>query len=191
MLLPDHEIAAEVAAGHVRIDPWDPALVQPASLDVRLGREFRVFESHHVTAINPARDQPGLTRRVVPADDDAFVLHPHELVLACTREAVTLPAGIAARLEGKSSLGRLGLQAHATAGWIDPGFTGQVTLELSNVTTLPVMLWPGMSIGQLCFFRLSSPAQRPYGAPGLGSRYQGQQGAVASRSHEGFLAGAA
>lgn len=191
MLLPDHEILAEVAAGHVRIEPFDPALVQPASVDVRLGREFRVFGAYHVMAINPALDQAGLTQRVAPAEGDAFILRPRELVLASTLEAVTLPAGIAARLEGISSLGRLGLQAHVTAGWIDPGFCGQVTLELSNLTTLPVMLWPGMRIGQLCFFRLSSPARRPYGAPGLGSRYQGQQGPTASRSHEGLPAAVA
>lgn len=187
MLLPDHEIRDAVAGGRVGIEPYDPALVQPASIDVRLGGQFRVFENHHYTVIDPGASQPGLTRLVTPKDDDAFILHPREFALAATREVITLPDDIAARLEGKSSLGRLGLLTHATAGWIDPGFRGQVTLELSNVTTLPIMVWPGMRIGQLCFFRLRSPARQPYGAACLGSRYQGQDGPTPSRSHVNFL----
>ncbi len=129
--------------------------------------------------IDPAEDQPDLTRLVEPDGDDPFVLHPGEFALGSTYEAVTLPDDVAARLEGKSSLGRLGLLTHSTAGFIDPGFTGHVTLELSNVATLPIKLWPGMKIGQLCFFRLSSPAEHPYGSGAYGSRYQGQRGPTA------------
>jgi dCTP deaminase len=136
--------------------------------------------------IDPAQEQPELTRLVEVASDDPFVLHPGEFVLASTYEVVTLPDDIAARLEGKSSLGRLGLLTHSTAGFIDPGFSGHVTLELSNVATLPITLWPGMKIGQLCFFRLSSPAEHPYGSNESGSRYQGQRGPTASRSFRSF-----
>ena len=185
MLLPDHEILAEVKAGGITVRPWDPALVQPASLDVRLGREFRAFASHHVGVVDPLRRPKGLTERLWVAEGDPLILHPGELMLGATMEAVTLGDRVAARLEGKSGLGRLGLLAHVTAGWIDPGFSGEVTLELLNVTTLPVMLWPGMAIGQLCFFRLASPASRPYGSPGLGSSYQGQRGATPSRYGQG------
>jgi dCTP deaminase len=136
--------------------------------------------------IDPAQDQPELTRLVEAQGDEAFVLHPGEFVLASTYEVVSLPDDVAARLEGKSSLGRLGLLTHSTAGFIDPGFSGHVTLELSNVATLPITLWPGMKIGQLCFFRLSSPAEHPYGSGQHGSRYQGQRGPTASRSAQNF-----
>lgn len=186
MLLSDHDIRQEIGAGRVILRPHDPSLVQPASVDIRLDRRFRVFDSHVYAAIDPAVMQPGLTRAFITRDDDALVLHPGELVLGSTLEHVTLPGDIAARLEGCSSLGRLGLVVHSTAGWVDPGFSGQVTLELSNMARLPILLWPGMKIGQLCLFRTSSPVTRPYGAPGLGSHYQGQQGPVPSRSHEGF-----
>jgi dCTP deaminase len=139
--------------------------------------------------IDPAEDQPDLTRLVEVDGDEALILHPGEFVLGSTFEAVTLPDDVAARLEGKSSLGRLGLLTHSTAGFIDPGFTGHVTLELSNVATLPIKLWPGMKIGQLCFFRLSSAAEHPYGSSVYGSRYQGQRGPTASRSAQGFRRG--
>ena len=139
-------------------------MVQPSSIDVRLDRYFRVFENHRYPHIDPAVEQPDLTRLVEPEEDEPFILHPGEFVLACTYEVITLPDDIAARLEGKSSLGRLGLLTHSTAGFIDPGFSGHVTLELSNVATLPIKLWPGMKIGQLCMFRLSSPAEHPYGS---------------------------
>ena len=186
MLLSDRDIIAEVDAGRVRLDPWDPQMVQPSSVDVRLDRFFRLFDNHKYPFIDPAEDQPELTRLIEVAADEAFVLHPGELVLGSTYEFVGLPDDLAARLEGKSSLGRLGLLTHSTAGFVDPGFSGHVTLELSNVATLPIKLWPGMKIGQLCFFRLSSPAAHPYGSGAVGSRYQGQRGPTASRAHLGF-----
>ena len=186
MLLSDRDIRGEIDAGRVVLEPYDAAMVQPSSVDVRLDRYFRVFENHRYPHIDPASEQPDLTRLVETTGEDPFVLHPGEFVLASTFEVVTLPDDVAARLEGKSSLGRLGLLTHSTAGFIDPGFSGHVTLELSNVATLPIMLWPGMKIGQLCFFRLSSPSEHPYGSARYGSRYQGQRGPTPSRSHQGF-----
>lgn len=186
MLLSDTDIIAEVESGGIALDPWDPAMVQPASIDVRLDKYFRVFENHRYPHIDPSAEQPELTRMVEAADDEPFVLHPGEFALASTFETVTLGTGVAARLEGKSSLGRLGLLTHSTAGFIDPGFSGHVTLELSNMATLPIMLWPGMKIGQFCFFRLSSDAKHPYGSEKYGSRYQGQRGPTPSRSHLNF-----
>lgn len=188
VLLSDTDIRAALTTGAAALDPYDPALIQPASIDVRLGASFRVLENHRAACIDPAEDQPDLTRLVTVGEGEPFVLHPGEFVLAATLERVTLGPTLAARLEGKSSLGRLGLVTHATAGFIDPGFTGQVTLELSNSATLPIKLWPGMKIGQLCFIRLTSPAAAPYGHGATGSRYQDQQGPTASRSHLGFQA---
>ena len=161
-------------------------MIQPSSVDVRLDRFFRLFDNHRYPYIDPAEDQPELTRLVETPAGEAFILHPGEFVLGSTYEEVALPDDIAARLEGKSSLGRLGLLTHSTAGFIDPGFTGHVTLELSNVATLPIMLWPGMKIGQMCFFLLSSPAEQPYGSAAYLSRYQGQRGPTASRSSLNF-----
>ncbi len=186
MLLSDRDIRAEVDAKRVVLDPWDESMVQPSSVDVRLDRFFRLFDNHKYQHIDPAVDQPDLTRLVEVDAKEAFVLHPGEFVLGATFEVITLPDDVAARLEGKSSLGRLGLLTHSTAGFIDPGFSGHVTLELSNVATLPITLWPGMKIGQLCFFRLSSPAEHPYGSERYGSRYQGQRGPTASRSSANF-----
>jgi dCTP deaminase len=186
VLLSDRDITAELDAGRVVLDPHDPAMVQPSSVDVRLDRFFRLFDNHKYAVIDPSQDQPDLTRLVEVDGDEPFVLHPGEFVLGSTFEQVTLPDDIAARLEGKSSLGRLGLLTHSTAGFIDPGFSGHVTLELSNVATLPITLWPGMKIGQMCFFRLSSPALAPYGSGATGSRYQGQRGPTASRSWQHF-----
>ena len=186
MLLSDRDIRKEIESGRVKLDPYAPALIQPSSIDVRMDRYFRVFENHRYPHIDPAIEQPDLTRLVETADDDPFVLHPGEFVLASTFEVVTLPDDIAGRLEGKSSLGRLGLLTHSTAGWIDPGFSGHVTLELSNVATLPIKLWPGMKIGQLCLFRTSSPAEHPYGSAVYGSRYQDQRGPTPSRSYQNF-----
>ena len=186
MLLSDRDILAEIDKGRVLLEPFDPGMVQPSSVDLRLDRLFRVFENHRYPHIDPAEDQPELTRLVEPEDDEPFILHPGEFVLGSTYEVITLPDDIAARLEGKSSLGRLGLLTHSTAGFIDPGFSGHVTLELSNVATLPIKLWPGMKIGQLCFFRLSSPAEHPYGSDRYGSRYQGQRGPTPSRSAQNF-----
>lgn len=186
MLLSDRDILSEIDSQRVALDPFDAAMVQPSSVDVRLDRFFRVFENHKYPHIDPAQDQPDLTRLVEPEADEPFILHPGEFVLGSTYEVVTLPDDVAARLEGKSSLGRLGLLTHSTAGFIDPGFSGHVTLELSNVATLPIKLWPGMKIGQLCFFRLSSPSEHPYGSEKYGSRYQGQRGPTPSRSAQNF-----
>ena len=186
MLLSDRDIRAEIDNGRVVLDPWDPAMIQPSSVDVRLDKYFRLFDNHKYPVIDPSQDQPDLTRLVEVDPSDGFVLHPGEFVLGSTLEAVTLPDDLAARVEGKSSLGRLGLLTHATAGFVDPGFTGHVTLELSNVATLPILLYPGMKIGQLAFFRLSSPAEHPYGSATYGSHYQGQRGPTASRSFASF-----
>ena len=186
MLLSDRDIRAELDSGRVGLDPLDPAMVQPASVDVRLDRFFRLFDNHRYAHIDPRQEQDELTRLVEVDPDEAFILHPGEFVLGSTYEQVTLPDDLAARLEGKSSLGRLGLLTHSTAGFIDPGFSGHVTLELSNVATLPITLWPGMKIGQLCFFQLSGPAENPYGSEKYGSHYQGQRGPTASRSFANF-----
>jgi dCTP deaminase len=186
MLLSDRDIRAAVESKRVVLEPFDPDMVQPSSVDVRLDRYFRVFENHRYPHIDPAENQPDLTRLVEPPGEEPFVLHPGEFVLASTYEIVTLGDDISARLEGKSSLGRLGLLTHSTAGFIDAGFSGHVTLELSNVATLPIKLWPGMKIGQLCFFALSSPAEEPYGSGRTGSRYQGQRGPTPSRSYLNF-----
>ena len=179
MLLSDRDIRAQLAAGRVVLDPLDLAMVQPSSIDVRLDKFFRLFDNHRYQVIDPAVEQPELTHLVEVPAGEPFVLHPGEFVLGSTYEQVTLPDDVAARLEGKSSLGRLGLLTHSTAGFVDPGFSGHVTLELSNVATLPILLWPGMKVGQLCFFQLSSPAEHPYGSSEYGSRYQGQRGPTA------------
>ncbi|MBA3020418.1 dCTP deaminase [Propionicimonas sp.] len=186
MLLSDRDIRTAIADGRIGLEPWEPGMVQPSSVDVRLDSSFRLFDNHRYAFIDPAIDQPELTRLVEVGADEPFILHPGEFVLASTYEVITLGDDIAARLEGKSSLGRLGLVTHATAGFIDPGFSGHVTLELSNVATLPIKLWPGMKIGQFCFFQLTSPAEHPYGSGPYANRYQGQRGPTASRSFEGF-----
>ena len=186
MLLSDRDIRAELDQQRIRLEPDDRAMIQPSSVDVRLDRAFRLFDNHKYPFIDPAEEQPDLTRLIEVGTDEPFVLHPGEFVLGATFELVTLPTDIAARLEGKSSLGRLGLLTHSTAGFIDPGFSGHVTLELSNAATLPIKLWPGMKIGQLCFFRLSSAAENPYGSTQYSSRYQGQRGPTASRSFQNF-----
>ncbi len=186
MLLSDRDIRAEIDSARVVLDPYEPTMIQPSSIDVRLDRFFRLFDNHKYAVIDPATNQPDLTRLVEVDAGEPFVLHPGEFVLGSTYEQVTLPDDIAARLEGKSSLGRLGLLTHSTAGFIDPGFSGHVTLELSNVATLPITLWPGMKIGQLCFFRLTSPAENAYGSGPYLNRYQGQRGPTASRSFQNF-----
>jgi dCTP deaminase len=186
MVLSDRVITRLIAAGRIAIDPYDPDLMQPASLDVRVDRLFRVFRNSRYPYIDVKLEQEDMTELVEVDDGEPFILHPGEFVLGSTYELVTLPDDVAARLEGKSSLGRLGLLTHSTAGFIDPGFSGHVTLELSNVATLPIKLWPGMKIGQLCFFRLSSPAEHPYGSAKYGSRYQGQRGPTPSRSYQNF-----
>ena len=186
MLLSDRDIKAELDSGRIGLEPYEPAMIQPSSIDVRLDRFFRLFDNHKYPFIDPAIDQPDLTRLVEAVPDQPFILHPGEFVLGSTYELVTLPDDIAARLEGKSSLGRLGLLTHSTAGFVDQGFSGHVTLELSNVATMPIKLWPGMKIGQLCFIRLTSPAEKPYGSAEYSSRYQGQRGPTASRSFQNF-----
>jgi len=186
VLLSDRDIRAEIAAGRVGCEPFTESMIQPSSVDVRLDKFFRVFENHRYSVIDPSIEQPDLTREVVTEGDEPFILHPGEFVLASTYEVITLPDDIAGRLEGKSSLGRLGLLTHSTAGFIDPGFSGHITLELSNVANLPVKLFPGMKIGQLCLIKLSSPAEHPYGSEKYGSRYQGQRGPTASRSFLNF-----
>jgi dCTP deaminase len=186
MLLSDRDIAAEIDAGRVKVEPFEPKMIQPSSVDVRLDRFFRVFENHKYSVIDPSIEQSELTREVAVTGGEHFILHPGEFVLASTYEVITLPDDIAGRLEGKSSLGRLGLLTHSTAGFIDPGFSGHITLELSNVANLPVKLFPGMKIGQLCLIKLSSPAQHPYGSAIYGSRYQGQRGPTPSKSWLNF-----
>jgi dCTP deaminase len=186
VLLSDRDIRSEISSGRVLVEPFEPGMIQPSSVDVRLDRFFRVFENHKYSVIDPSIEQSELTREVEVADDEFFILHPGEFVLASTYEVITLPDDIAGRLEGKSSLGRLGLLTHSTAGFIDPGFSGHITLELSNVANLPVKLFPGMKIGQLCLIKLSSPAEHPYGSAQYGSRYQGQRGPTPSRSWLNF-----
>jgi len=186
VLLSDRDLGKELEGGQLRLEPFERALVQPSSIDVRLDRWFRVFNNHLYTHIDPAVQQDELTAMVEVPGGESFVLHPGEFVLASTLEVITLGDQLAGRLEGKSSLGRLGLLTHSTAGFIDPGFSGHVTLELSNVANLPIRLWPGMKIGQLCIFRLSSPSEHPYGSAVYGSRYQGQRGPTPSRSWQNW-----
>jgi dCTP deaminase len=180
-VLSDGTIRRLVDEGRIRIEPWDPGLVQPASVDLLLGGSFRVFHNHRAAAID-LRDPPqNLTELITVDDDEAFVIHPGEFVLGVTREWVSLPDDVVARIEGKSSIGRLGLIVHATAGFVDPGFAGTLTLEITNLTRIPIKLWPGLPIAQLSFMALDRPAERPYGHPDLGSHYHGQVEATESR----------
>jgi dCTP deaminase len=180
-VLSDGTITRLVDEGRIRIDPWDPALVQPASVDLRLGDSFRVFHNHRATAIDLRHPPDNLTEEVIVPEGETFVIHPGEFCLGRTLEWVELPDDIVARIEGKSSLGRLGLIVHATAGFCDPGWKGTLTLELNNLTRVPIILHPGLEIAQLSFMMLDRPALRPYGSPDLGSHYQGQRAATASR----------
>jgi dCTP deaminase len=184
-VLSDGTIRRLVQEGRIRIDPWDPGMLQPASVDLRLGRSFRVFENHKVTAIDLADPPSGLTEQVEVKPDESFVIHPGEFVLGRTEEHVELADDLVARIEGKSSLGRLGLIVHATAGFVDPGFKGTLTLEITNLTRVPIVLWPGKPIAQLSFMGLDRPAERPYGHPELGSHYHGQVEATESRYEGG------
>ncbi|MBO0769261.1 MAG: dCTP deaminase [Solirubrobacterales bacterium] len=181
-VLSDASIRELVGASRIKLDPWDPDNVQPASVDVRLGNSFRVFHNHRVTSIDLANPPANLTEEVTA---DRFVIHPGEFCLGRTLETLSLPDDIVARVEGKSSLGRLGLIVHATAGFCDPGFEGTLTLEFNNLTRVPITLAVGLPIAQLSFMRLDQPAQRPYGSPGLGSHYQGQTAATESRYEGG------
>jgi dCTP deaminase len=180
-VLSDGTIRRLVAEGRIRIDPWDEGLLQPASVDLRLGRSFRVFHNHRITAIDLREPPENLTEQVVVDPDEPFVIHPGEFCLGRTEEWIELPDDVVARIEGKSSLGRLGLIVHATAGFCDPGWRGTLTLELNNLTRVPIKLWPGLPIAQLSFMTLDRPAERPYGHPALGSHYHGQVEATASR----------
>jgi dCTP deaminase len=186
MIFSDRTIKEAVSAGRIVIDPYDEAMVQPSSIDLRCASEFRVFVNHRYSVIDPKADQPHLTASVSSEPDQPFILHPGEFVLGSTHEVIGLADDIVARLEGKSSLGRLGLLIHSTAGFIDPGFRGQVTLELSNVANLPIAIYPGMKIGQVSFYELSTPAENPYGSEKAGSKYQGQAGPTPSRVHHDF-----
>jgi dCTP deaminase len=180
-VLSDGTILELVSEGRIRIDPWDPKLVQPASIDLRLGDSFRVFHNHRTSAIDLRRPPDNLTEEVVVPADESFIIHPGEFCLGRTLEWVELPDDIVARIEGKSSLGRLGLIVHATAGFCDPGWKGTLTLELNNLTRVPIKLYPGLLIAQLSFMTLDKAALRPYGSPELGSHYQGQRAATESR----------
>ena len=186
MLLSDRDVLAEIEAGRISLDPFDPAMMQPSSIDVRLDRFFRVFENHRYPHIDPAADQSDLTRLIEAEGEEPFILHPGEFVLGSTLERIRLPNDLVARLEGKSSLGRLGLLIHSTAGFIDPGWDGHVTLELSNVANLPITIYYGMKIGQISFMQLTEPTSTPYGTSSLGSKYQGQRGPTPSRYWQNF-----
>jgi dCTP deaminase len=189
MILSDVDIRKELAAGRIRIEPFDGSCVQPSSVDLHVDAQFRVFANSRYPYIDVRTPMPDLTELVEVGPDEPFILHPGEFVLGSTRERVRIPDDMVARLEGKSSLGRLGLLIHSTAGYVDPGWDGYLTLELSNVANLPITIYPGMKIGQISFFRLSSPAEHPYGSEGTGSKYQGQRGPTASRFFEEFREG--
>ena len=186
MVLSDVTIERLIGEGRIGIDPYDPKLLQPSSVDVRVDRFFRVFNNSRYPYIDVKQEQPELTTLIEIDDERPFILHPGEFVLGSTLERVTLPHDLVARLEGKSSLGRLGLLIHSTAGFIDPGWDGHVTLELSNVANLPITIYHGMKIGQLSFMQLSEPARTPYGSGPLGSKYQGQVGPTPSRYWQNF-----
>jgi dCTP deaminase len=186
VVLSDGEIRRLLEQGRIGIEPFEESQIQPSSVDVRADRYFRVFRNSRYPYIDVKREQEELTELVEVPDDEPFILHPGEFVLGSTLERVTLPDDVVGRLDGKSSLGRLGLLIHSTAGFIDPGWDGHVTLELSNVANLPITIYPEMKIGQLSFVRLSEPAERPYGSAGIGSKYQGQRGPTPSRYWRNF-----
>jgi dCTP deaminase len=188
MILSDRTIREEIEAGRIVIDPLDLGCIQPSSVDLHIDRYFRVFRNHTLSHIDVKQNLEDLTELVeIAADGEAFILHPGEFVLGSTLERVALPTDLVARLEGKSSLGRLGLLIHSTAGFVDAGWDGQLTLELSNVANLPITLYPGMKIGQISFMRMTTPADVPYGSAAVGSKYQGQVGPRPSRYWENFL----
>ena len=186
MILSDRDIREQLNQGRVVIEPFEEGSIQPASVDLRVSELFRVFANHRYPHIDVRLAQPDLTEMLEVGWDEPFVLHPGEFVLGSTLERLTLGDDVVAQLNGKSSLGRLGLLVHATAGFVDPGFDGNVTLELSNVATLPIAIYPGMKIGQFVFFQLDQAAERPYGSGATGSKYQGQSGPTASRYHLNF-----
>jgi len=186
MILSDRDIRAEIESGRITIDPYDERCIQPSSVDLHVDSQFRVFANSRYPYIDVREEQPDLTDLVEVKPDEPFILHPGEFVLGSTLERVALPDDLVARLEGKSSLGRLGLLIHSTAGYVDPGWKGNLTLELSNVANLPIALYHAMRIGQISFFKMSSAVERPYGSPELRSRYQGQKEPTASAFHRDF-----
>jgi len=186
VVLSDRTIARLIGEGRIGIDPYDDSLLQPSSVDVRVDRYFRVFHNARYPYIDVKQPQESLTELVEVNDDEPFILHPGEFVLGSTLEVVSLPDDLVARLDGKSSLGRLGLLIHSTAGFIDPGFEGNVTLELSNVATLPITIYHRMKIGQISFMQMTEPAETPYGSSSLGSKYGGQRGPTPSRYWQNF-----
>jgi dCTP deaminase len=186
-VLSDRDIRAAVQAGRIRVDPYDPACLQPSSVDLHLDGDFRVFRNNRYPYIDVRSPQPDLTELVSVGADEPFILHPTEFVLGQTLEWVELPDDLVARLEGRSSLGRLGLLIHSTAGYVDPGWKGNLTLELSNVANLPIALYRGMSIGQISFLTMSTPVERPYGSKELGSKYQGQSRPTESQFYRDFV----
>jgi dCTP deaminase len=186
MVLSDRTIRRLLEEGHIAIEPYEEELLQPSSVDVRVDRLFRVFRNSRYPYIDVKQAMDDLTELVEVDDEEPFILHPGEFVLGSTLERIRLPDDLVARLEGKSSLGRLGLLIHSTAGFIDPGWDGHVTLELSNVANLPITIYYGMKIGQLSFVQLTEPAETPYGAGVLGSKYQGQAGPTPSRYWKNF-----
>jgi len=186
VILSDRSIREAIEAGRIVIDPFDPAKVQPSSVDVTLDRRFLVFRNHTRAVIDVKDDMTDLTEPVEIDPDGVFLLHPGEFVLGATAERIGLSADLVGRLEGKSSLGRLGLLIHTTAGFVDAGFEGYLTLELSNVATLPITLYPGMKIGQISFLEMSTPADVPYGTGSLGSKYKGQVGPTPSQYYRNF-----
>jgi dCTP deaminase len=187
VILSDRSIREEIEAGRIVIEPFDPECVQPSSVDLHVDAGFRTFHNARYPFIDVKRPMEDLTELVQVGEGEAFILHPGEFVLGSTRERIALPDDLVARLEGKSSLGRLGLLIHSTAGYVDPGWDGYLTLELSNVANLPITIYPGMKIGQISFFRLTSSADAPYGSKATGSKYQGQRGPTPSRFYEEFL----
>jgi dCTP deaminase len=186
VVLSDRTIRAEIDAGRIEIDPFDPDMVQPSSVDVRVDRTFRVFHNNRYPFIDVRQPMEDLTELVVVEDDRPFILHPGEFVLGQTLERVALPDDLVARLEGKSSLGRLGLLIHSTAGFVDSGFAGNLTLELSNVANLPITIFHGMPIGQLSFMRMDGPVEHPYGSRDTSNKYQGQTEPTPSRFYLNF-----
>lgn len=186
MILSDRDIREAISSGRVGIDPFDEGDIQPSSVDLHVDRLFRTFHNARHPYIDVKKPMEDLTELIEVEDDEPFILHPGEFVLGSTAEYVKLPNDLVARLEGKSSLGRLGLLIHSTAGYVDPGFQGHLTLELSNVANLPITLYPGMKIGQISFFQLTSPAENPYGSGAVGSKYQGQRGPTPSKYFENF-----
>jgi dCTP deaminase len=186
VILSDRDLRAEIDGGRIIIEPYDASCVQPSSIDVKVSNLFRVFRNHTAAVLDVKKDLSDLTELVEVEPDGVFMLHPGEFVLGSTLERVAVPYDLVARVEGKSSLGRLGLLIHSTAGFVDAGFDGHVTLELANVANLPITLYPGMKIGQISFMKMTSPAEKPYGSGASGSKYQGQRGPTPSRYFENF-----